>query len=268
MLYQLSYESWSFQANGGEARRSASTRAVSGQDHGVHPDQDPWAPPVTSARRRWAQSWPWPVLGLCTFVSAVQLVRAGVRLVHFEPTGDALFTAYVARPQARAAGWALAVSALAVVLALVVLRRSPVRGPSVLAVLCLPVVAVLLLLGHRGSDARRQPEARMLAALRAVPTGAGWQQTSAPSLDPVDPPFPGELREPSARATFSMPQRDEAAACAELRSLLLPAGWTEHGQGRCFFLSPTTAHVGVSASLDLAPSGAVVTFRSGPETSG
>lgn len=212
------------------------------------------------------RSGPWLVLGLCTLGSGVQLLRAGLQLVHFEPTDDALFTAYVYRPQAQAAAWALAVSALASALAL---RRRPRRlGPWTLAAICVPAVALLLLAGRQASDERSHPEARMLAALRAVPTGATWQRTTAPSLDPVDPPFPGELRAPSGRVVFRTPERDEATACTELRALLLPRGWVEAGQG-CYFLDQDApGHVALSATVQSDPTGAVVTFRVGSELSG
>ena len=217
---------------------------------------------------RWARGWPWLVLGSCALGSAVQLVRTGTRLIHFEPTSDALFTEYVYRPQARAAGWALAACVLATLLALVLRRRAGRLSPSALAVLCVPVVALLLLTGRHASAERRHPEGRMLAALRAVPTGATWQQASAPSLDPRDPPFPGELRAPTGQVVFRSPERDAATSCAELRALLLPLGWVESGHG-CYFLDQDApGHVGLSATVESGPKGTVITFRAGSRLSG
>lgn len=203
-------------------------------------------------RARRGGAWQWLVPAACALVSLAHLLFAGVHMLHFEPTHDALFTEFVYRPLARAAGQALAVALASTVIA-VALRRwrtgsAALFGLSLVCTACVLAVAALTVDGYRATEHRKHPEARLLAALRDAPVGPGWRVVDPPALD-AEESLPGpELVAPGAHATFIPKETEHRAACAELEAVLGPAGWDQQQASSCWFLHVSNG-VRVSATV-------------------
>lgn len=192
----------------------------------------PPAPPWVSASPV-PRSGGWPVARrvalivtvLAMLVPILEGLRGLLRQVYFEPTDDALYTAWVYRPLIPAAIVGFLVLVAAVIL--IGLARGPGRRPIPVTIAALVAAGLAVGIGVHASHVRLGGSHDVLTAARSIPVPADAQQVAPAALLPRHP-FPDVVSPPEAVVRWvPAAGRD---ACADVRRVAATAsGWRPTG---------------------------------------
>jgi hypothetical protein len=228
-------------------------------------DGAPYAPPAPAGpnrKRAVSAAWWLPLLLLAIGCGAITVVGA-LQLVYFEPTSDALYTAWVAKPIVSGFGLAAVALLIAVVLVAFAARgtvsRSVIAGVALVAAVASSADATVT--WHH----RRTIGPRLLRAVAALDVPADAIDVQPAKLEHGDG-FDGVSRaEPVANRSWRYADDSRDGTCAALtRDYSTQLDWTASASGCLFFRSQGDIRLTVSISYDTSSTKVTVELTASP----